>query len=275
MVHNVVINIATSALIVVGLLLAACAPFGRGRLAQALLPVGLFAAFTGLAVGVHINGWVTGLDAGVAGRFGTDHSYGWYVAALVIDWIGSPVATAVTGVTLAALLSWRARTVIPAIVVIGTVGAAALANTAVKAVVQRSGLTGVRQQFPNLTPTESHLLAILDRLPRLRPLPAELYGFPSGHVTGIAALLGIIAVYVGAGRRRAVRGWLAGSVVAAVVVVAVSRLYLHVHWLTDVVGGAVLAGAFVSLGAAVFGALRLRSGRLGSPQKAGELDTPR
>lgn len=211
------------------------------RLAAALLVAGLLTALTGLAIGVHTHGWVTGLDAVTTSWFVAHRSAGFDVAASAITDLGSPAATAITGLICAALLSWRARSVIPGVVVIGTVAAAALANIALKAVVGRP------------------------RSPAELQLPPDAdHSFPSGHVLGTAALLGMIAVCVGVGRSRTVRAWLAGSVVAGVLVVGVTRLYLGAHWLTDVIAGAVLAGVFVTLGAAVFGALHARSGRDGA-----------
>jgi undecaprenyl-diphosphatase len=148
-------------------------------------------------------------------------------AAKAVTALGSPGATAAAGVLCGAVLSWQARSMVPGIVVVGTVGSATLAETALKAVVARP-----------MTPAELQLFT-------------NSHTFPSGHVTGTGALLGIIAVCVGVGTSRAERAWLAGCVVTGVLVVAVARMYLGVHWLTDVIGGALLAGVFVSLGAAV------------------------
>ncbi len=235
--QNVIINITITALIVVALFLGVCSLFSHGRLATALLVAGLLTALTGLGIGVHTHGWVTGFDAGTTSWFIAHRSHGFDVAASVIADLGSPAATAAAGLICAALLSWRARSVIPGVVVIGTVGAAALAETALKAVVERP------------------------QSPAELQLPVGFDSFPSGHVTGTAALLGIIAVCVGVARSRTVRAWLAGSAVGGVLVVAVSRLYLGAHWLTDVIGGAVLGAVFVTLGAAVLGALHARSGQ--------------
>ena len=80
----------------------------------------------------------------------------------------------------------------------------------------------------------------------------------------------MVAVCVGAGRSRTVRAWLAVMVVAGVVVIAATPLYLGVHWLTDVTAAAVLAGAFVIMGAAVFGAVRRRPGRQGATRPVAE-----
>ena len=64
----------------------------------------------------------------------------------------------------------------------------------------------------------------------------------------------MIAVCLGAGRSRAAKLTLAALVVAGVVFVALLALYTGAHTFTDVVGGMLLGGAIVSLGAAVLSA---------------------
>jgi undecaprenyl-diphosphatase len=139
------------------------------------------------------------------------------------------------GVICGVLLSRRARSVMPAVAVIGTVASAVLAETALKAVV---GQPQTRVELRLL----AHNFA-----------PAD-HSFPSGHVTGTAALLGIIAVCVGMERSPTARAWLAGLVVAGVLAVAVNRVYLAAHWLADIIGGAVLTALFETLGASVISA---------------------
>jgi undecaprenyl-diphosphatase len=112
--------------------------------------------------------------------------------------------------------------------VIGTVAGAEFARTVIGAVIYRS-LTEAEIQASPLLSTEHH-------------------PFPSGHVAGIGALLGIIAVCIAVGRSRTVQALLTVLVDAGVVIVAFSRLYLGVHWLSDVIGGALLAGVAVILG---------------------------
>ncbi len=273
--QNVFIALMIAAFLAFAILLCVCAAlFSQQRLAAAMLTAGLLLAFAGLAVGVETHAWVTGLDSGVASWFSRHKTHGLDVAASVIAAIGSPSATAVVGLIGGALLSWRARSLIPGAVVIGTVGAAALAETSIKALVETSRFPDGLQSPHGLEPehyslaAEHHRLSTFHHwLEALNPLSAEPNSFPSGHVTGTAALLGIIAVCLGVGRSRIVRGWLAALVVASVLVVAVSRLYLRVHWLTDVIGGALLAGVFVTLGGIVLEAFSARSGREGAEQR--------
>ena len=79
------------------------------------------------------------------------------------------------------------------------------------------------------------------------------HSFPSGHVTGTAALLGTIAVCVGIGRSHAAKAILTVLVVGAVLTVAFLALYSHAHTFSDVIGGMFLGGACVSMCAAVLG----------------------
>ena len=143
--------------------------------------------------------------------------------------LGNPVTVAVAGLIGGALLAWRARSLRPVAVVIGTVGGAVLAKTAIRAVIYRP-LTEAEIQASPLLCTGHH-------------------PFPSGHVAGIGALLGIIAACISVGRSRTVQALATALVGAGVVIVAFSRLYLGFHWHGDVIGGALLAGLFVILGA--------------------------
>jgi membrane-associated phospholipid phosphatase len=212
--------------------------FAHRQVAAAMRVAGLLTALTGLTLGVHSHGWVTGLDTATTSWFVAHRSAWCDVAALVITDLGSPVATAADGLIWGALLCWRGRSVIPGVAVVGTVAAATLASTLLKTVVGR--------------PVELQLVLETD------------HSFPSGHVTGTAALLGMIAVCVGVGRGRTVRAWLAGLVITAVLVIAVTRLYLGVHWLTEVTAGAILAAVFVTICAATFATLNARSGQHGT-----------
>jgi len=74
--------------------------------------------------------------------------------------------------------------------------------------------------------------------------------FPSGHaVTGAATAVALVLVLMPAGPAR--RRW-ERVAVAFAFVMATSRVYLHAHWLSDVVAG-VLLGTGVALGTAALG----------------------
>ncbi|MGA8329574.1 MAG: phosphatase PAP2 family protein [Mycobacterium sp.] len=204
--------------------------FRRWRIPTALGLAGLVLALTWLAIGVHVHGWVTAFDAPTASwiRSVGYRSHGLDEASLITAWLGTPVKVAAAGMIGGAVLAWRARSLRPGAVVIGTVAGGELARTAIGAVIYRPLTEAEIQASPRLS-TEHH-------------------PFPSGHVAGIGALLGIIAVCIAIGRSRTVRALLTVLVGAGVVIVALSRLYLGYHWLSDVIGGALLAGVAVILG---------------------------
>jgi membrane-associated phospholipid phosphatase len=204
--------------------------FRGWRMPTALGLVGLVLALTWLAIGVHVHGWVTSFDAPTASWIGNSvhRSHGLDEVSWITAWLGTPVKVAVAGLIGGALLAWRARSLRPGVVVIGTVAGAVLARTAIGAVIYRP-LTEAEIQASPLLSTEHH-------------------SFPSGHVAGIGALLGIIAGRIAVGRSRIVQALLTVLVGAGVVIVAFSRLHLGAHWLSDVIGGALLAGVAVILG---------------------------
>jgi len=69
--------------------------------------------------------------------------------------------------------------------------------------------------------------------PAVQRSQVEGYGIPSGHVQNVTTVLLLLAIWV---RRR----WLWAVAFVAILLMALSRLYLGVHFLQDVIGGFIL-----------------------------------
>lgn len=161
------------------------------------------------------------------------------VSRVLTDWVWDPwTMRALIAVTVVALW-WRGARVL-ALWTAATSLLGSLLQQGLKAVVGRE-----RPEWPD--PVDS----------------AHYAAYPSGHamtaVVSCGLLVWLLRLYgAGAGVRWAA---LAVAVVSAVGVAA-TRVYLGVHWLTDVVGGALLGVAVVAccaLGYARYGAPRRRS----------------
>ena len=238
-VRNVVTEVlteSTTAEIAVAAIEVAAALFAFGSIyrassvrSTALRTCGLVLALVTLSIQVYGSGWLTSFDGPVTDWM-VDHRSGALnqIAVAVTD-LGSPVATALLGITCGVLISWRARSVVPGLIVIGTVGGAAVASTVIKALVGRER-----------PPTNIQVLLETG------------HSVPSGHVTGTAALFGIAVLVVSVDRTAAVKRLLMLLAVTVTVVVALTRLYLGAHWLTDVIAGAILATLAVTVGGALF-----------------------
>lgn len=85
---------------------------------------------------------------------------------------------------------------------------------------------------------------------RPRPLEAyvgsEVFSFPSGHATMAAITFGILAVLASHAMNRWSRSLVYATCGVIVITIAYSRLYLGVHWLSDVLGGLMFGGVMVA-----------------------------
>jgi membrane protein DedA with SNARE-associated domain/membrane-associated phospholipid phosphatase len=181
-------------------------------------------------------------------RFLVDHRVAWATELMKgATWLGSnavliPLVVALGGYLLIRKKDWRAAVL---------VGAALLGANAwyhvVKPLVARS------------RPPESfHLISVSG------------YAFPSGHATAAIAVWGAVAVVLSAGRPvgTKVAIWIGAGLIAALV--AFSRVYLGVHWWTDVVAGAALGGVWLC----VLGSLYLLRGNGVGRETVGAAEAP-
>jgi undecaprenyl-diphosphatase len=140
------------------------------------------------------------------------------------NWLGSPLEAFITVVVVAVVLGFL-RTAYEAILSVSPVGANAI-ETLMKQVVDRprppSGLVHV-------TATEHG------------------FSFPSGHATFFAAWLATLYLVLAPGFSRSAR--LGGAIVVALLILAagLARVEVGVHWPTDIIGGYLLATAWVLL----------------------------
>jgi membrane protein DedA with SNARE-associated domain/membrane-associated phospholipid phosphatase len=155
-------------------------------------------------------------------RFGLEHRTAAATAAMkAVTVLGSNWVLVPLALVVGALVSWRRHAWRPLV---------ELGSTAAGAVLLYEGF---KQWVGRARPPAS-----------VRLVPVSGFAFPSGHATQVAAVLLMLTVVLTS--RRSLRSRVLVAAVAAVVVLAVgvSRIYLGVHWLTDVVGGWTLGGAW-------------------------------
>jgi undecaprenyl-diphosphatase len=140
---------------------------------------------------------------------------------LTVSRFGSTIPVLVIG-TLASIVTWRRCRAVGTVVLVATFSRPAL-EFIVKALVDRD-----RPDF--------------DRL-----VAGNGPSFPAGHVMAAVALWGLMPLVVSLYTRRRAIWWASVAVAGALIAgIAASRIYLGVHWFSDVTGG-LIVGAFFLL----------------------------
>ncbi len=218
---------------------------GQGRAGRALqgvadrsgLPAAVVLVVGALAVGIAFLGvvftWIfdsvregdalASLDPDIHRWFVDHRTPAWNDAFRAATWLGSMTVLLPVILAVVAALLWRRHPVLALGVVVGTAGTA-LTVALTKAIVGR-------ERPP-----------VADRL-------SGAYGaaFPSGHSANVVAACGILAWVA---TRFVHRTWLRVAIWATAALVAlavgVSRVYLGVHWPSDVLSGWLVGAAWVA-----------------------------
>ncbi|MFD7335846.1 phosphatase PAP2 family protein [Streptomyces violascens] len=150
-----------------------------------------------------------------------------HVNRILTDWVWDPWTMRALLAVVVGVLLWRGERLLP-VWVAATSGLGTAVQQGLKAAVDRD-----RPQWPD--PVDS----------------AGYAAFPSGHALSVTAafgLLGWLLALYGAGRRTRTAVLVIGAVSA--LGVGFTRLFLGVHWFSDVVGGWLIGVAIVTLSAA-------------------------
>jgi undecaprenyl-diphosphatase len=169
------------------------------------------------------DGWF-GTDVDLAlSEYAADHRSGWLTTVMrqVTDLGGTAVLMAIVLSTIATMLLLRRRRLV-AVMLIAAVGSSAL-TVILKAVIERPRPI-----------TNGEIIFASDS------------SFPSGHTLESAAIYGALVIIVGsliASRRIRIGVWAIGAAIA--IGIGASRVYLGVHWASDVAAGWLIGFALV------------------------------
>lgn len=203
-----------------------------GRIAWLAVALGLlacaalWAAFTGVGPAK--------LDGAALAESIEDREGGLTAVAVVVTNLGSTVAMAVLAVVVGAWCWWRGRHG-DAVLAVGAMAGASLVFRVLKAVLERSR-----------PPLADHVVPVLNE------------SLPSGHATMSIVVLGMIVVLAWSDRTVVERTALVAAAGLWVAAVGATRVYLGVHWLSDVLAGWAVGAAWLALCVAVWMRWRAR-----------------
>ncbi len=181
-----------------------------------------------LVAGLALWGAFTGVgparfDAAALDESIEERSTGLTDLAVVITTVGSTAAMAVLAVLVGAFCWWRGRRA-DAVFAVMAMATAGLVFTGLKMVLDRSR-----------PPVASRLVS------------ASNESLPSGHATMSVVVIGTVVVLAWAGLGSAARVAVTIAAAAWVGAVGATRVYLGVHWFSDVIAGWLVGAAWLSV----------------------------
>lgn len=162
-----------------------------------------------------------------------------------VTWLGASAVTLPVLAVAGAFLVRRRRSWVPVLDIVVVYGTAVILHAVVAQLVHR--------QRP---PAADWLSS------------ASGWAFPSGHTTQAVAAWGILALLLSVSATPRARLLIAGTATSVAVLVGASRVYLGVHWLTDVLAAAAMSVAVLALWSIVHRTLAPTEGAI-TPKLAG------
>lgn len=196
---------------------------GRRPVPGALL-TGLLVLLAGVGLGTaFVGAGPARLDTAVLGESIAARSASLTTVAVALTEVGSTVAMALLAALVGLWLLRRGR-VVDAVYVVGTMAGAAALFTAVKRVLDRP------------RPPEVDRLVVVSN-----------ESLPSGHATMAVTVLGSLVVLAWPRAGGAARAAMVLAVAAWAGAVGLTRIYLGVHWFSDVLAGWLVGAAWLAL----------------------------
>jgi len=200
-------------------------PAKRAPIAWSIVALISAVAFGVLLWGVLAPSGLSVVDPAVA-TFVAGHRPAWLTPVVqLVTWMGSSFFIIPLGIAVGGCLYLRASTWRPFVMMAAAFAGAAALYDIVKPAVARTRPPAALQVGG----------------------PDTGWAFPSGHATQSIAFYGMLAIVLSRWYAPSRRWLFAIGAGLVVIVVGASRLYLGVHWLTDVLGGYALGLAWMSL----------------------------
>ena len=187
----------------------------------------LLLVLAGVLVAVAHTGGLQAGDTGAAVGLAADRSPWLTVAALVVSGIGNTVGSAAVGLAAGAVLAWRGRRAEGLCVAAVPIVTSAV-FTALKRILDRAR-----------PPADLQVLAVANE------------SLPSGHATMVAAAWTTLVLVLWPTLAARGRALLTGLAVLWAGAVGFTRVYLGVHWLSDVLAGWALGAGLACAGVTV------------------------